>query len=137
VIIDLAGVVEELEPFFNPRSVAIVGATIARGPGVFNVMENLISFGYKGEIYPVNPKYTEVLGKKAYKSVKEIPGPVDLVLIAVGRAIVPSIVKECAEKGVKSVIIVTQGFAEADEEGNRVAQAGCREAYHYESGEGP
>jgi acetyltransferase len=120
VIIGLVGIKEELEPFFNPKSVAIVGATIAKGVGVFNVVDNLISFGYKGEIYPVNPKYTEVLGKKAYKSIKDIPGPVDLVVIAVGRAIVPSIVKDCAEKGVKSVIIVTQGFAEADDEGKKL-----------------
>jgi acetyltransferase len=111
---------EQLEPFFNPKSVAIVGATTRTGPGVFNVMENIISFGYRGEIYPVNPKYTEVLGKRAYKSVKDISGPVDLVLIAVGRAIVPNIIRDCAEKGVKSVIIVTQGFAEADEEGKKL-----------------
>jgi acetyltransferase len=116
----MAEVEKQLEPFFNPKSVAIVGATTRTGPGVFNVMENIISFGYRGEIYPVNPKYTEVLGKRAYKSVKDIPGPVDLVLIAVGRAIVPNIIKDCAEKGVKSVIIVTQGFAEADEEGKKL-----------------
>ena len=108
-----------MESFFNPKSVAIVGATIRIGPGKFNVMENMIRFGYKGEIYPVNPKYEEVLGRKAYKDVREIEGDVDLAIIAIPRHIVPGVVKACAEKGIKSVIIVSQGFAEVGGDGKK------------------
>ncbi len=115
----MAGIHEELEPFFNPKSVAVIGATTRTGPGSFNVMENMIWFGYKGEIYPVNPRYDEVLGRKCYKDVRDIKADVDLALIAIPRHIVPSVVKACAEKGIKSVIVVSQGFAEVGGEGKK------------------
>jgi acetyltransferase len=115
----MAEIKEELEPFFNPESVAIIGATTRTGAGAFNVMENMISFGYRGEIYPVNPRYDEVLGRKCYKDVKDIEGKVDLALIAVPRHIVPGVVKNCVEKKVSSVIIVSQGFAEVGGEGKK------------------
>lgn len=115
----MAEIKEQLDPFFNPRSVAIIGATTRTGAGAFNVMENMIWFGYEGEIYPVNPKYGEVLGRKAYKDVGDIEAAVDLALIAIPRHIVPGAVKACAEKGIKAVIIVSQGFAEVGEEGKK------------------
>ncbi|MEM1515512.1 MAG: CoA-binding protein [Thermoproteota archaeon] len=110
----------QLEPFFNPSSVAIIGATTRVGAAAFNVMENMISFDYKGKIYPVNPKYTEVLGYKAYKDVREIEGEVDLAIIAIPRHLVPGVVKACAEKGVKGIIVVSQGFAEVGGDGKKL-----------------
>jgi len=115
----MVGIKEQLEPFFNPKSVAIIGASTRTGAGAFNVMENMILFGYDGEIYPVNPKYDEILGRKAYKDVRDIEAPVDLAVIAIPRHIVPSVVKACAEKGVKAVIVVSQGFAEVGGEGKK------------------
>lgn len=110
---------EQLERFFNPRSVAIIGATTRTGPAVFNVVENMIWFGYEGEIYPVNPRYDKILGRTAYKDVRDIEAEVDLAVVALPRHIVPSAVKACAEKRVKAVIIVSQGFAEVGEEGKK------------------
>ncbi|MEW6070432.1 MAG: CoA-binding protein, partial [Candidatus Thermoplasmatota archaeon] len=115
----MAEIKEQLEPFFNPKSVAIIGATTRTGAGMFNVLENMIWFGYKGEIYPVNPKYDEILGRKAYKDVRDIKAEVELALIAIPRNFVPTAVKACAEKGVKAVIIVSQGFAEVGGEGKK------------------
>jgi acetyltransferase len=111
---------EQLDPFFAPNSVAIIGATTRTGAGMFNVLENMIWFGYKGEIYPVNPKYEKILGRKAYKDIRDIKAKVELALIAIPRNIVPNAVKACAEKGVKAVIIVSQGFAEVGNEGKKL-----------------
>jgi acetyltransferase len=115
----MAEIKEQLDSFFNPRSIAIIGATTRTGPGAFNVMKNMIRFGYRGEIYPVNPKYDEILGRRAYKDVKDIEDAVDLALIAIPRHIVPNTMKACVEKGVKAVIIVSQGFAEVGGEGKK------------------
>jgi len=115
----MVGIKKQLDPFFSPKSVAIIGATTRTGPAKFNVVENMIWFGYDGEIYPVNPKYDEILGRKAYKDVRDVEGDVDLALIVIPRQIVPNAVKGCAEKGVKAVIVVSQGFGEVGEEGKK------------------
>ena len=115
----MVGIKKQLDPFLSPKSVAIIGATTRTGPGKFNPIENMIGFGYGGEIYPVNPKYEEVLGRKAYKDVRDVEGDVDLALIVIPRQIVPNAVKGCAEKGVKAVIVVSQGFGEVGEEGKK------------------
>jgi acetyltransferase len=107
----------KLDAFFDPKSVAIIGASKRIGPGKFNVVKNMMQFGYGGEIYPVNPRYEEVFGKKAYKTIQDIESEVDLALIAIPRHIVPSVMEDCSKKGVKAVIIVSQGFAEVGEEG--------------------
>jgi acetyltransferase len=116
----MAGIKEQLDPFFNPKSVAVIGATTRAGPGKFNPIENMMEFGYEGQIYPVNPKYDEVLGWKAYKDVKDIEEDVDLALIVIPRQIVPAAVKGCVEKGVKAAIVVSQGFGEVGEEGKKL-----------------
>jgi acyl-CoA synthetase (NDP forming) len=116
----MIGIKEQLDPFFNPKSVAIIGATPRAGPGKFNVIENMVWFGYKGKIYPVNPKYDEVLGLKAYKDVRDIEGDVDLAMIVVPRQVVPGVVRGCAEKGIKAAIIVSQGFGEVGGEGKKL-----------------
>ena len=118
----MVGIKKQLDPFFSPKSVAIIGATTRTGPGKFNPIENMIGFGYGGEIYPVNPKYEEVLGRKAYKDVRDVEGDVDLALVVIPRQIVPNAVKACAEKGVKAAIVVSQGFGEIGEEGKKLQE---------------
>ena len=109
-----------LEKFFNPRSVAIIGATPKEGKVGRVLLENFIK-RFKGKIYPVNPKYDEIMGLKCYKSVKEIPDEVDLAVIAVPAPLVPGVLRECGEKGIKSVIIISGGFRETGtEEGARL-----------------
>ncbi|MFZ5649934.1 MAG: acetate--CoA ligase family protein [Bacillota bacterium] len=111
---------EQIKLFVDPQSVAMIGVSSRTGPGSFNGMEYMIERGYKGRIYPVNPRGGEILGIKAYTTVTGIPEVVDLAVISTPRAAVPGIVRECVAKGIKAVTIITQGFADADEEGKKL-----------------
>lgn len=114
------GAKEELDPFFDADSVAVVGASRSTGPASFNAVENMLEFGYEGEIYPVNPKADEILGRKAYDDIRDIEGDVDHVLIIVPRQIVSNVLEGCVEKGVPAVTIATQGFAEVGGKGKEL-----------------
>jgi len=109
-----------LYKFFNPQSVAVVGAS--NNPGRINrhLVSNSVNHGFKGRIYPVNPKEKEIMGLKAYASVLEIEETVDLVVIAVSNSLVPGILKDCAQKGVKRISIISGGFSETGENGAEV-----------------
>ncbi len=95
---------------FRPRSIAVIGATVKPKKVGYSLVKNLETF--KGEVYPVNPKYKEVLGFKCYPSVKEIKGEVDCALIAVPPEAVLKVLKECGEKRVKLAVVITAGFKE-------------------------
>jgi len=101
-----------LQKIFNPRSVAIVGATTKTSKVGYVVLKNLLDSGYEGKIYPINPKYEEVLGLKCYKSVLEIKQKIDCVLIAVPAEAVPQVIKECGEKKVGGIVVLSGGFEE-------------------------
>ena len=105
----------DLTPMMKPRSVAIIGAS--RSPGkVGNViMQNYIAAGYEGKLYPVNPNAEEILGRKAYRTVLEIKDSVDLAVIAVPAPIVPLVLEQCGKAKVRSVVVVSGGFAEVGE----------------------
>ncbi|MDY6958662.1 MAG: CoA-binding protein [Halobacteriota archaeon] len=104
------------EAIFNPKSVAVVGASSNVRKGGHRrfvaILEN-----YKGELYPVNPKEDEVAGKKAYSSVLDIPDDLDQVIISIPSGGVPEVMEECVKKGVKVVTVFTSGFSESGEEG--------------------
>ncbi len=102
-----------LDMFFNPSSVAVVGASTNPSKLGHAVLANIIRSGFKGAIYPINPKASEILGLKAYPSVLKVPNPVDLVVILVPNHIVPQVLKEAGQKGTKGAIIITAGFREA------------------------
>jgi acetate---CoA ligase (ADP-forming) len=106
--------------FFEPQSVAVVGSLREGYFGGYVVIKTLLNAGFAGKIYPVNPSYQEVLNLKVYSSIKEIPEKIDLALIMINRRSVPNVMRECAEKGIKAVIVVADGFAERDEEGARL-----------------
>lgn len=112
------GPLEELQPVFDPDAVAVIGARRASGPGSFNVVENLDEFGFDGDVYPVNPKADEVLGRTAYDDVREIPEPVDHAVVFLPRHIVTDALRGCGEAGIPVATIVSQGFADAGEEGD-------------------
>jgi len=99
-----------LEEVLHPESIAVVGAS-ERGRGS-QFFSTLVDLGFKGKIYPVNPKYSEIMGVKAYPTVKDIPGPVDYVISAAPAPQVPQIMKDCAEKGVKCIHLFTARFSE-------------------------
>jgi acyl-CoA synthetase (NDP forming) len=102
--------------FFEPKGIAVVGATPERYHGGRHLVANL-TFGYKGPIYPVNPKYHEILGLKCYPKVSDIEGPLDLVLIFVPAQAVPQVLEDCVKKGVRGAIVESSGFAEVGPEG--------------------
>lgn len=106
-----------LDMFSNPRSVAIIGASANPSKIGYDVLHNLITSGYEGAVYPINPSSNEILGLKAYKSVTDVPGAIDLVVIVVPARLVPQLMVECGEKGVKGVIVITAGFKEMGLEG--------------------
>jgi len=106
-----------LDAFFNPQSVAIIGAS--RDPEKIGhaVLANLEKGGFSGRIYPVNPKADEVLGFEAYPSVLDIPDSVDLAVILIPYTLVPSVLEECGQKEVSAVVVISAGFREAGREG--------------------
>jgi acetate---CoA ligase (ADP-forming) len=106
-----------LDGLFRPRAVAVIGAS--NNPfSIGNiVIRNLADFGFKGPIYPINPKSPQIRCFPAYKSVLDVPGEIDLVNISVKHTLVPHVLKECGEKGVKFAIVHTAGFKEVGEEG--------------------
>ena len=111
-----------LERFFNPKSVAIVGASREPGKVGYEILTNMVDAGYEGKIYPVNPKAEEVGQLKCYTDLASIGEVPDLVIIVVPAKIVPSIMNQCAEIRVKAVIIITAGFKEVGEQGRRLEQ---------------
>jgi acyl-CoA synthetase (NDP forming) len=103
--------------FMAPRSVAVIGVSRRTGGGSFNVIENMKTFGFPGKIHPVNPMAEEIMGMRVYRDVKDIGEPIDLAIISTPREEIPRIVEDCASMGIKGAIVVSQGFADADEEG--------------------
>jgi acyl-CoA synthetase (NDP forming) len=112
-----------LDSLFYPRGIAVMGASSNTFSIGNRVVKNLLTYGYTGRIYPVHPKEPEILGLKAYPSILDVPGPVDIGMIAVKSTLVPQIVEDCGKKGVKFVIIHTAGFREMGGEGAKLEDA--------------
>ena len=106
-----------LRPFFRPRSVAVIGASRDPNKIGYRLLDAVTAYGFRGDVYPVNPKATDIMGKRAYSSVLNIPEPVDLAVISVPRDSVSSVIDECAAKGIRACVIITAGFAEVGPEG--------------------
>lgn len=108
-----------LEFFFKPKSVAVIGASTDKEKLGYAVLENLVEGGYvdRGEVYPINLDADEILGHKAYPSVKDVPGEIDLAVVVIPYPYVPAVLEECGEKGVPGVVVISAGFREAGMEG--------------------
>jgi len=116
-------IAEVMKKFVEPGSVAIVGATRKSGEFSMNIMEHLISYGYGGKLYPINPNAAEILGIKAYADISEIADPIDLALIVTARETVPGVLRSCSDKGIKCASVVAQGFGDAmDEDGHELSR---------------
>jgi acetyltransferase len=112
-----------MELFFKPKSVAVIGASGTPGKLGYVIVKNIADSDFSGDVYPVNPKSDEILGYKVYRSVTEIPGDVDLVVTVLPTPkLTVATVEECAQKGVKAVIIESAGFAEMGREGKVLQQ---------------
>jgi len=110
------------EKLIRPNTVAVVGASSNPAKVGHALLKNILDDGFEGKVYPVNPNESEVLGKKSYNSIIDVPGVIDLAVIVVKRDIVIPILKDCARKSVEAVIIITAGFGEADNEGKKLQQ---------------
>jgi len=107
--------------FLAPKSIAIIGASDKEG-SVGRAITSNIMRGYKGKIYPVSPTRSKVFDKKAHKSVLDIPNPIDLAVVVTKNTIVPTVLEECGKKGIRGAIVITAGFKEVDEAGQRLEQ---------------
>ncbi|MBD3228381.1 MAG: CoA-binding protein [Candidatus Lokiarchaeota archaeon] len=112
----------DLDMFFKPKSVAVVGVSRTTRKFGHVIFRNFIESNIEVTTYPVNPKIDTILGYKCYDSLLDIPGSIDLVISAVGSHLVLDIVKQCAQKGVRGIIIIAGGFSETGEEGKRMEE---------------
>ncbi len=117
-----------LESIFAPKRVAVVGASERPGSVGRTVLWNLVSNPFGGTVYPVNPKRESVLGVRAYRSVGDLPEPVDLAVVVTPAPRVPDVIRECVEIGVPGAIVISAGFKEAGPEGAALEEATLREA---------
>ena len=111
---------DRLDAIFSPESVAVVGASSTPGKVGHDIFENILKGGFKGTLYPVNPKARSVLSVRCYKSMMDIPDPIDLAMIILPPRIAVKTVDDCIEKGVKGIVIVSAGFKEVGGEGAKI-----------------
>ncbi len=117
-----AAAASSMRALFEPVVVAMVGASRQRGRIGSEILHNLIEYGFTGSVVPVHPEADKIEGLTAYKSVKDIPGAVDLAIIAVPAEKVPAVVDDCIAKGVKGIVVISAGFGEVGAEGAHVQQ---------------
>ena len=108
-------IVSAMQRIMNPRAVAVIGASDGEGKIGNSVMKNIINGGYAGALYPINPRADEILGKKCYKSVKDIPEDVDVAIFAVPAKFCAAAMTEVGEKGIPGAVMIPSGFAEVGE----------------------
>jgi acyl-CoA synthetase (NDP forming) len=104
---------DKLARIFSPQTIAVVGASKEEGKIGNTIMFNLKEAGFKGDIFPINPKEEEIFGYKAYPSIIKTPLDVDLAVIAVPAKVVPSVLETCAQKKIAGTVIISAGFGEA------------------------
>ena len=103
---------QKLETFFKPKSIAVVGASKNSTKIGHATLKNILISDYDCKVYPINPKEKEILGVKCYKTLNDVPGKIDLVMVSVPAKIVPQIIRECVQKKVENTIIISSGFSE-------------------------
>jgi acyl-CoA synthetase (NDP forming) len=120
---------DKMEKIFSPKSVAFVGASnnMSKWGGI--VFVNILMGGYKGKLYPVNPKESKIHGRRACQSVLDIPGEIDLAILVVPASVIPDTISECVKKGIKAAIVITAGFAELGKEGRELQEEMLRRAH--------
>lgn len=119
--------IRNVKAFFEPKSVAVIGATAARHKPGNDILRNIAANGYAGELYLVNPKGGEIEGKRVFVSIGDLPAGIDLAVIILPAKLNPQAIRECASRGIRAVILAAGGFSEVDEEG-RLLQAELEKA---------
>ncbi len=111
---------QDLQAIFSPKSIAVIGVSQTKADSIGNtVLKNLIESGFQGELYPINPRASEIMARKCYPNVSAVPGPVDMAVYCVPEDKAVEAAKDCAKKGVKANVIITSGFSEV---GNTAAE---------------
>src|SRR6202012_1006489 len=105
-------IVTAMNRIMQPKAVAVIGASAEAGKIGNSVMKNLIDGGYKGAIYPIHPKAQEILGRKVYRSVRDVPGEIDIAVFAIPASLVAPALVECGEKKITGAILIPSGYAE-------------------------
>jgi acetyltransferase len=116
--------------FFNPSGVALIGASATANKLSYGILRNL-SGGYQGGVYPVNPRYDEILGHRAYADIGAVPDPLELAVIALSAPAVPDALEACGKRGVRAVTIISGGFKEVGEQGADLEQQCLQIAKRY------
>jgi acyl-CoA synthetase (NDP forming) len=111
-----------LRRFFEPRSVAVIGASATPHKPGNDVVKNILANKYTGKLYLVNPKGEEILGIRAHKSVAELPDGIDLAIVILPAQSNPEAVRQCAAKGIKAIVLAAGGFSEVDEAGRALQE---------------
>ena len=114
--------IHDFSRLFNPSSLAIVGASNNEHKIFTGFLKNMIDKGFKGKLYPVNPRESEILGLRSYSSILEVPGELDLVYVVVPAKAVTQVVAECSQKKVKYAVIHSAGFSELGNEGKKIEE---------------
>ena len=120
-----------LDALFRPGGVAVIGASNNPLSIGHIVIQNLVDHKYRGPIFPINPKESQVRSFKAYKSILDVPDEIDLVNISIKNTLVPRVIDECGQKGVKFAIVHTAGFKEIGEEGMKLERLMVETAHKY------
>ena len=115
-----------LDKFFEPGNVAVIGASSSPHKAGNDVIQNILSNDYGGDLHLVNPKGGEILGHKVYTSIQDLPEGIDLAIIILPATATPQAIRDCAAKGAKAVVIAASGFAEVDEQGEKLQEETIR-----------
>lgn len=109
-----------LEKLFVPKSIAVIGASRQEGKVGHSVLKNLLQYGYPGKIYPINPKAEEILRTRTYSTIFAVEGEIDLAVVAIPSQFVPSILRDCVNRGIGAVVIISAGFKESGKQGSQL-----------------
>ena len=125
-----AEVVESMNRIMMPKSVAVIGASDEAGKIGNSVMKNLINGGYKGKILPIHPKAAEIMGYKAYRTVNDVPGEIDVAVFAIPAKLVAGALTECGEKKIAGAVLIPSGFAETGQHAMQEELVGIGRKYN-------
>ncbi|MDO9120243.1 MAG: CoA-binding protein, partial [Anaerolineaceae bacterium] len=121
-----------LRPFFEATGVAVIGASANPRKLSHGILKNLIDYNYQGGIYPVNPGSEDILGRKCYADIADVPNPVDLAVIILPAPATPEALEACGKRGIKAVVIISGGFKETGAGGTELETQCLKIAADYE-----
>ena len=113
---------EVFNKFFEPKSVAVIGASAGKGKPGNDVLKNILANEFEGELYLVNPKGGEIMERKVYPSIESLPDGIDQAIIILPAKLNPQAIRDCAKKGIRAIVLAAGGFSEVDEEGESLQQ---------------